>query len=439
MMMMKRSVFILMGAVMTVAAGAEEPTAKAQPEVVLKASVDRAEALYAVGETVTFRIEGRVDGKPADGVVVECVMSKDGVEARPVERVTLKGGQAEVTGTLKEPGFLQMRARSGKGSTLAAAGFDPLELKPSLAVPEDFDAFWAKQRELLDAVPMKVTTTPVKTAVAGVEMVDVQVACSGGRPVSGYLAKPAGAKAKSLPAILTVHGAGVVSASAGVASWAVREGGMLALDINAHGLPNGQPAAFYKGLWGGDLKGYPVVGREDREAMYFRGMFLRLMRAMAFLTAQPEWDGKTLIVYGSSQGGFQALAAAGLDERVTFICAGVPAGCDHTGMKAGRVAGWPKLVAVDEGKEPVEASLQAARYYDAVNFATRVKCRGAAVTVGFVDATCPPTSVYAAFNALGVPKRMHVDVLAGHTNTPGAVAFMKGAAEEHVRAMRLEP
>ncbi len=35
-----------------------------------------------------------------------------------------------------------------------------------------------------------------------------------------------------------------------------------------------------------------------------------MIRAIDFLTAQPEWDGRTVIVYGSSQGGFQALAAA---------------------------------------------------------------------------------------------------------------------------------
>jgi cephalosporin-C deacetylase-like acetyl esterase len=369
-------------------------------------------------------------------VVVECVISKDGVEAREVEQVTLKAGKAEVTGCLKEPGFLQMRARSGKASVLAAAGVEPLKLKPSLPVPEDFDSFWKGQKALLAAVPMKAKKTRVETKAAGVELEDVQVDCVGEVPVSGYLAKPVGAKAKSLPAILTVHGAGVVSGSAGVVSWAVREGGLLALDINAHGLPNGRPAAFYKALAAGALKDYRVKGREDREQVYFKGMFLRLVRAIDFLTAQPEWDGKTLIVYGSSQGGFQALAAAGLDERVTFICAGVPAGCDHSGMKAGRIAGWPKLVAVDDRGQPVEASLQAARYYDAVNFATRARCRGAVVTVGFVDATCPPTSVYAAFNALTVPKKMHGDVLAGHTNTPGAVAFMQAAALEHVRVMR---
>jgi cephalosporin-C deacetylase-like acetyl esterase len=283
-----------------------------------------------------------------------------------------------------------------------------------------------------------VKTTPATTAVAGVELVDVQVDCVGGVPVSGYLAMPmvAKAKAKSLPAILTVHGAGVNSASAGVAAWAVKEGGMLALDINAHGLPNGKPADFYKALAAGELRDYRVRGRENREQVYFKGMFLRVVRAIDFLTSLPEWDGKTLIVYGSSQGGFQAFAAAGLDERVTFICAGVPAGCDHTGMKVKRVAGWPKLVAWNENGRPDEASLQAARYFDNVNFATRAKCRGAAVTVGFIDGTCPPTSVYAAYNALTVPKEIHMDVLAGHTNTPKATAFMQAAAMAHVREMR---
>lgn len=413
---------------------AQEP--KTVAEVVLTAAVDRADALYAAGETVTFRIEGSQQGKPAEGVVVDCVISKDGVEAGPVRQVTLKAGQAELTGKLTEPGFLRLQVRAGEVTAMAAAGVEPLKVEPSLPVPEDFDAFWKAQKAALAAVPMKVTTTPATTSVTGMELVDVQVDCLGGAPVSGYLAKPVGSKAKSLPAILTVHGAGVNSANAGVTAWAAREGGMLALDINAHGLPNGRPADFYKALGQGELRDYRVRGRENRETVYFKGMFLRVVRAIDFLTSQPEWDGKTLIVYGSSQGGFQAFAAAGLDERVTFICAGVPAGCDHTGMKANRVAGWPKLVAWKESGGPQEASLQAARYFDNVNFATRAKCKGAAVTVGFIDTTCPPTSVYAAYNALRVPKKLHFDVLAGHTNTREASAFLLNAAMAHVREMR---
>ena len=126
----------------------------------------------------------------------------------------------------------------------------------------------------------------------------------------------------------------------------------------------------------------------------------------------------------------------GLDPRVSFFCAGVPAGCDHSGSMANRIAGWPKLVPLNGEGEPDPAALQAARYFDCVNFATRAKCRGAAVTVGFIDTTCPPTSVYAAYNALTMPKDIHIDVLAGHTNTPAASKFMQEAAYRHVREMQ---
>lgn len=408
------------------------------PALTLKASTDHPDAQYKVGETATFTIEALQDGKPlADGKVV-CVLSKDGVQPQPPQTLNVKNGKATLIGKLDEPGFLLLRATSDKASTMAGAGYDPLLLKPSMPVPEDFDAFWDAQKAALAQVPAKATLTPVTTgAPKGVAAFDVQIDCLG-KPVSGYFGKPLQAKAKSLPAILHVHGAGVRSSTLGAVSWALNEGGMLSMDINAHGLPNGKPKEFYDALAAGELKDYRFEHNQDREKIYFKGMFLRLIRAIDFLTAQPEWDGKTLIVYGSSQGGFQAFAAAGLDKRVSFICAGVPAGCDHTGSQANRISGWPKIVPNDAEGKPNAAALQASRYFDNVNFATRAKCQGAVVTVGFIDTTCPPTSVYAAYNALTVPKEIHNDILAGHTNTPAASKFMQAAALKHVRENRLK-
>ncbi|MCB1276116.1 acetylxylan esterase [Prosthecobacter sp.] len=405
------------------------------PSLTLKAVTDHADALYHVGDTATFTIEAMQDGKPlAEGKVV-CVLSKDGVQPQPPQTLNVKDGKATLVGKLDEPGFLQLRVTSGKASAMAAAGYDPLELKPSMPVPEDFDAFWNAQKAELAKVPMKSTLTPVTSPSKAVEAFDVQIDCVG-KPVSGYFGRFKGAKPKSLPAILHVHGAGVRSSNLGSVSWAANEGGMLSLDINAHGLPNGKPKEFYDALAAGELKDYRTAGNKDRETVYFKGMFLRLLRALDFLTAQPEWDGKTLIVYGASQGGFQAFAAGGLDERVTFFCAGVPAGCDHTGSQANRIAGWPKLVPLDAEGKADPAALQASRYFDNVNFATRAQCRGAVVTVGFIDTTCPPTSVYAAYNALTLPKAIHTDVLTGHTSTPAASKFMQEAAFKHVREMK---
>lgn len=401
----------------------------------LKVAADHPDTLYRVGETATFLIDVMQDDKPLAEGKVTCVLSKDGWQPQPAQTIAVKDGKAAVQGKLDEPGFLLVRVTSGKISALAGAGYDPLQIKPSMPVPDDFDQFWAAQKAALAKVPVKSTLTPVTVTEKGLDAFDVQIDCLG-KPVSGYFGRPRDAKPKSLPAILFVHGAGVRSSSLGSTSWAMREGGMLAMDINAHGIPNGKPNEFYTELTNGELKDYRSHGRADREENYFKGMFLRLIRAIDFLTAQPEWDGKTVIVYGSSQGGFQAFAAAGLDPRVTFICAGVPAGCDHTGSQANRISGWPKLVPNDDKGQPDAAALQTSRYFDCVNFATRAKCKGAAVTVGFIDTTCPPTSVYAAYNALPITKTMHADVDAGHTNTPAASKFMQEAAYKHVREMK---
>lgn len=404
------------------------------PAPVLKVVTDRPEAIYHAGETATFQIELRGASVPE----VSAVVSQDGWKPQPERKIALQAGKGTLALPVTQPGFTLVRV-SVPGqpalTALASAACDPTQIRPSLPLPEDFDAFWASRKAALAQVPVKFTLSPVPSKAAATDAFDVQVDCLGA-PVSGYYARPKAARPGQHPAVLLVHGAGVGGSSLGGAlSWAEKGAGMLALDINAHGLPNGRPAEFYQQQASGPLKDYRYVGRADREKNYFQGMFLRLVRAIDFLTAQPEWDGRTVIVYGSSQGGFQAFAAGALDPRVTFICAGVPAGCDHSGTVVDRINGWPKFVTLQEGR-PVEAELQTARYFDNVNFAQRCQARGAAVTVGFIDTTCPPTSVYAAYNALTIPKKLHIDPLAGHKNTPGAVKFMVDAALAHVQEMK---
>ncbi len=403
-------------------------------ECTIRAATDRPDAMYRVGEQVTFLLELQEDGKPSETGTVTVVLSKDGVDPQAPQTLEVKDGKAVVAGTLDEPGFLLMRATSGTSVGLASAGFDPQDLKPSMPVPEDFDAFWAEQKANLARIPMEPVLTPVTNSTPGVEVFDLQIPCLG-NPVSGYFSRPLKARKKSLPAILNLHGAGVASARPGNASWSLRGKGMLALDINAHGIANGQPAEFYQTLAQGELKNYQHFGIRSRETNYFKGMFLRVLRALDFLAAQPEWDGKTLIIFGTSQGAFQAFAGAALDSRVSFLCAGVPAGCDHTGFAAKRVNGWPKFVSLQADGTPDLLLADEVRYFDNVNYATRIKTRGAAVTVGLVDQICPPTGIYAAYNTLSVPKKMHVDPLANHTNTPAAMEFLINAALEHVRAM----
>ena len=417
-------------------AWAAEKKVEPKPRFAVTAVAERAGALYRRGESVTFVVEIRDEGAVVESGEIEWTLTKDGVGQTRTGRAPISRGRATVTGTLDEAGFLQCRVTYQAGQTkvtaLGGAGISPLEIKPSAPAPADFDAFWTAKKKLLAAVPLNARLTPVKSPQENVETFDVQ-ADSVGTPISGYFARPTGAKLRGLPAILTVHGAGVSSSNLRTAAAWAKEGA-LALDLNAHGLPNGREKAFYDALAAGELKDYRVRGRDSRETIHFLGMFMRLVRAIDFLTAQPEWDGRTVVVSGSSQGGAQAIAAAGLDPRVTFFAAGVPAMCDHTGQLVGRIAGWPKFIPTKENPPPADV-VAAVRYYDGVNFAARTKAPGF-FTVGFIDATCPPTSVYAAYNALRAPKDIFNDVRAGHTNTPAAGAAMRAAIQRHFAAMR---
>lgn len=411
---------------------AQDATAPvAAPVARLQVAAERADALYSQGEEVAFVIRAE-NGVLPEGPV-QWKLTKDNYSTLSEGVADLQNGAVKVSAKLDEPGFVQCRVTYGKEVKVAAAGVDPTLIQPSMPVPDDFDAFWNGQKRQLAQIPVNARLTPVpQRSTDTIEVFDLKADAVGEAPVSGYYLRPAGAKPKSLPAILTVHGAGVNSAGAntGAGGWASQ--GMMALDINAHGLPNGESKEYYKDLYASPrFKGYPYFGRESRESSYFVGMFLRVIRAIDFLTAQPEWDGKTLVVYGTSQGGFQAIAAAALDSRVSFFVAGVPAGCDHTGMKANRISGWPKLVPVGADGKPNEKILQASRYIDCMNFATRIKVPGY-FTVGFIDTTCPPTSVYAMYNNLKSEKQIFNDIKAKHENTPAATQRMRRAVRDHV-------
>jgi cephalosporin-C deacetylase-like acetyl esterase len=399
----------------------------------LTVTLDHPDALYQVGETATFTIQSTLNKQPLDDAEVQWAITKDGAVPIKAGKVKLVDGRGTLEGSLPEPGFLQCRVsfptpNKSNLVALAGAGYSPLQIKPSLPVPDDFDAFWAGLKKKLAAIPVNPRLTPVSGAATNTEAFDLQ-ADSLGAPVSGYFARPTGAKPGSLPIILTVHGAGVRSANLGAATGWARQG-FLALDINAHGLPNGRPDKFYADLASGDLKNYRLDGRESRDTVYFQGMFLRLVRALDFLTVQPEWNGRVVVVHGSSQGGAQALVAAGLDPRVTFYAAGVPAMCDHTGVVAGRVNGWPNMVPLNAEGKPEARVVEAVRYYDSMNFATRAKA-GGMVTVGFIDTTCPPTSVYAAYNALPGKKEIFNDPPSTHAVSAKASEAMRNAILRH--------
>lgn len=274
---------------------------------------------------------------------------------------------------------------------------DPTKLKPGTTCPKDFKKYWNQQKAALKALPLDVKSEKVDSKQAGIVCFNTEINCIGPKPARGYYAKPETSKAKSLPIVLLVHAAGVKG------SWCRSEitnatdyaqKGSLCFDLNAHGMLNAQPDEYYNNLEAGELKDYYFKGLESKDDLYFRGMYLRLIRTLDYLTQQPEWDGKRIIVIGESQGGGQALAAAGLDERVSAVVATVPAMCDWGGTLVNRKGGWPQPFEQPGNKENMKNVLP---YFDVAHLLKLSKAT-IVVEIGLVDNTCPSTSIYAALN-----------------------------------------
>ncbi len=400
---------------------------------------DKPEAIYKSGETIRFSGNVQVKGRVPENMYAKCSILDDAYKVMATKKVKVTADPIEMTCKLDRPGWIRLRVEMygadgkpvqvlyvGRKRTVeggVGAMTDPEKIQPGTAEPADFDDFWAKKRAELDKVPVKAVKVPYDLGKRGGDYFncwDIKVDCAGGAPVSGYLCIPKNAKPKSLPVLVRFHGAGVRSASP-VTGYK----GVITLDVNAHGIENGKDAAFYTNVLNTKLKNYRLFDKMDRNKGYFVGMYMRVMRSLDYVKTLPEWDGKTLVVFGGSQGGGQSLAAAALDKDVTHCVAGVPAICDHGGVLAGRVSGWPQFVYfrnIGKMTDEDRAVLKEVAYVDGAYMAKRIK----AVTyigTGFIDTTCVPTSVFAAYNSIpaGVEKHMSISPDKGHNapNTKG--------------------
>lgn len=411
--MNRRTKLPLVSILLAAAAG----VAIAAPPPALTVECDDADGIVDVGQQVTWTIRAQPGVTGARytlkrGGLTEVVASPLDFESTQVATVTAAG---DAPGTL----LLDVRGTNPEGGDAKALGgvaIAPDKIEPSAPRPDDFDAFWAEKLAELAAVPINAqvvdvepstrpaptTSTSQPAAMPGVTYSQVTLDNVRDTRVHGQLARPR--TGEKFPALLVVQWAGLYPLQPNWVRDRAAEG-WLAFNIHAHDLPIDQPEAFYKQQDGGPLKGYASMGNDDRDKSYFLRMYLGVARAIDYLKTRPDWDGKTIVVTGTSQGGLQAFVGAALrPDDVTAILAIVPAGADMLGADVGRSPGWPRWARA-VGKKDKDAVRNASRYYDIVNFAPRVRCP-ALVGLGLLDETCPPAGVYAAANRLAGPKEI---------------------------------
>lgn len=369
-------------------------------------SLNKPDGIYKKGETIMFLpcVSGGGTAMPSGQVKWKLFKNLHTLVDEGVLDLGVPGASVEVIA--EEPGFHQceMTYQPEDGDAVTAtigAAVNPLELRPTWSVPDDFDAFWKRQKDHLATCPLNADLTPIRAK--GIKAHDLKVTCVDDVPVSGLFLTPEKTAEGGHPAIISLHGAGVRSANYAVLQpWALEEG-FIALDVNAHGIDNLKPRQYYLDLAENELKGYTQRGffGETPDDIYFVNMFLRVKRAIEFMTSRPEWDGKNLFLIGGSQGAFQTFAGAYLDDRVTAIATGVPAGSSIVD------GGWPFSGDAVGGHSPEQlaALRRNAPYVDNASFASKlnIPCY---MTVGFIDRACRPDGVYVVHNAYQGSKKI---------------------------------
>ncbi|MCL2640865.1 MAG: acetylxylan esterase [Phycisphaerales bacterium] len=285
---------------------------------------------------------------------------------------------------------------------------------PAEKAPRDFDAFWKRTlAETEQTGPVAPHFVEVKDSFYKLlDVYDVTFKGYMGQSVKGWFIEPA-ANETALPCIVSFVGYGggrslpVDHFSPAVAGFA-----HFVMDTRGQGSnwsPGATPDIVEKDD-GGQYPGFMTRGILSPETYYYRRVFTDAVRAITAASEHPHVDASRLAVMGGSQGGGIAIAAAALmGKRVKVAMADVPFLCHFTrattivdSLPYAEIASY--LKAHRDRKDAVYNTLS---YFDGIHFAPKITAR-TLFSVALMDTTCPPSTVYAAYNRIKAKKEIKV-------------------------------
>jgi cephalosporin-C deacetylase len=148
-------------------------------------------------------------------------------------------------------------------------------------------------------------------------------------------------------------------------------------------------------------------GITDPSVYYYRRVYADAVRAVDFLRTVDEVDAQAIAVTGRSQGGGLSLAVAALADGVRAVMPDVPFLCDFPrGTQIAMKNPYLEIVRyLAVHRDHDDAALATLAYFDGAVLARRASAP-ALFSVALMDEICPPSTVYAAYNAYGGAKEI---------------------------------
>jgi cephalosporin-C deacetylase len=281
---------------------------------------------------------------------------------------------------------------------------------PSLPEPPDLDSFWADSLAAARQHPVAAKFTPVDSGLTAFRSFDLTFAGFGGAGIRAWLHLPAywTDRDDPLPAVVQYVGYG---GGRGLVQedtfWAAAGYAHLIMDTRGQGSgwssgvtpdPEGSAPA---------QSGYLTRGITDPATYYYRRVFVDAVRVVEAAQTHPAVDAERVAITGASQGGGITIAVAGLVPGLIAAMPDVPFLADF--RRAVDIAGTEPYAEIERylasHRDQADTVFRTLSYFDAAVLGKRATAP-ALFSVAHMDQTCPPSTVYAAFNAYGGPKEI---------------------------------
>lgn len=280
---------------------------------------------------------------------------------------------------------------------------------PDVVEPSDFDAFWNGTLGDAASYALDAQFTPYDAGLACVDVFDVRYTGFGGQRVAGWYLSPHGL---TEPAPTVVWYLGYGSGRSLPYEWLLwPSAGYCVLVMDSRGQGYGEN----DGLNDAHAPGRLTRGILNRDAYYYRRLFVDAVRAIDAAASHPMSDVTRIIAAGASQGGGIAQAVAGLRKDVFAALIDVPF-LTHF-VRAIEMSDEHPYNEIREylarHRDQEQVVFNTLSYFDGLHFAIRATAP-ARYSVGLMDPICPPSTVFAAYNRYGGPAEIDVWKFNGH-------------------------
>jgi len=297
------------------------------------------------------------------------------------------------------------------------AFFDlPLEelkqYRPERNEPADFDAFWKSTLDESRAFPLDPLFEPVDTPLKTVEVYDVTYSGYMGQRIRGWFLLPRHIEGK-LPCVVRYIGyTGGRGEPVDHLQYVAAGYAMLVMDSRGQGgvTPDPMPPES-----GPSVENFMTKGIMDPATYYYRRIITDAVRAVDAARAHERVDPEHIAAAGGSQGGGLTIASAALADNVELALPDVPFLCGYHRATSISDAYPYREIADYCQRHPshIDQVFKTLSYFDGINLVTRAKA-AALFSVGLMDMTCPPSTVFAAYNYYAGPKDIRIYPYNGH-------------------------